>query len=122
MVHATTTLRNMRIERNHMMRSGSSQVLGSVRLQRSRLGARHEDLAIRSVIFLYAMCEVDCLLVRRPARCGAAPFGVGDETHIGAVRVHHKNLVAMTATIGCERDLLSIGRPRRPAIEERIVR
>jgi len=93
----------------------------SVRLQWLRLGSRHQDLAVRSVIFLDAICEIDRLSVGRPARRGAAPLRVGDEMRIGAVGVHHKNLVAVSAAIGCECDLPTVGRPRRPAVEEGIV-
>ena len=34
------------------------------------------------------------------ARRGPAPFSVGDETYIAAIRVHDENLVAAIATIG----------------------
>ena len=93
----------------------------SVRLQWLRLGSRHQDLAVRSVIFLDAICEIDRLSVGRPARRGAAPLRVGDEMRIGAVGVHHKNLVAVSAAIGRERDLPAVGRPDRLDVDRGVV-
>ena len=56
----------------------STARVSSVQSQRLRLRSRHEDRAVRSVIFLHAIGEVDRLSVGRPARRGAAAFGVGD--------------------------------------------
>src|ERR1700704_4230338 len=39
---------------------------------RLRLGSHHEDLTVRSVIFLHAICEINHLPIWRPARRGAA--------------------------------------------------
>ena len=80
-----------------------------------------KDFTIVAVIFGNAIGKIDGFAVRRSARRCSAAFRIRNQPWIGAIGIHHKYLIAMATAVRGERDLRAVRRPRRPAVEERVV-